>query len=63
MSWLTKNMEGSITELNNSIKGLEDSTAIKHRQLVTMVTSTIENKQMPLEERVSQLEKVHLICC
>ena len=61
MSWLTKKMEVTVAGLGNSLKRLEDSTAVKHGQLVTMVTSAIENKQATLEERVHLLEKVQLI--
>ena len=61
VSWLTNKMEGTVTELSNSLKRLEDSTAVKHGQLVAMVTTAIENKQATLEERMHQLEQVQLI--
>ncbi len=58
MSWLTKKMDDSVSELSNTLKSLDDRTTNKHAELVTMVTTTLESRQAPLEQRVTQLEKV-----
>lgn len=51
-------MEVTVSNLNSTLRALEDSTTNKYSKLVSLATTALDNKQAPLEERISQLEKV-----